>query len=111
MAERNNIIEGKNNRFTYSIDSGVTWKFIEVPTGCYEIKSLADEIMYKLRYDSEHFNITSDISVLRCKLELTTTSCIDFGAENSINILGFNTRIVSGAGYHYSDNIININPV
>ena len=107
-----NITNGKNNRFTYSIDAGLTWKFIEVPTGCYEIKTLADEIITRFGADSAYFTITPDIATLKCRIKLTTTSQVDFGAENNMgNVLGFNPTIISGLGYHYSDNIVNVQPV
>ena len=48
---------------------------------------------------------------LKCRIKLTNTS-IDFGSLNNFsNVLGFNPTIISGLGYHYSDNIVNIQPV
>ena len=43
----------------------ITWKFIEVPTGSYEVKTLTDEIITKLGPDSAYFTITPDIATLK----------------------------------------------
>ena len=107
-----NITEGKNSNFRYSVDRQVTWKTISVATGSYEVKTLGDEIITKLGTDATFFTFTPDIATLKCKIKLTDTSAIDFGWPNSFNIvLGFNPAIVSGLGNHYSDNIVNIQPV
>ena len=56
--------------------------------------------------------LSPDIATLRCKIKLTANAAIDFTFPNSVNnILGYNSEIISGAGNHYSDNIVNIQPI
>ena len=33
-----------NNSFKWSVDEGKTWTVIHIPTGCYELKAINDEI-------------------------------------------------------------------
>src|SRR5271157_3855344 len=39
-----NIINGKNNVFEYSVDSGSTWKMSTINTGSYELSAINNEI-------------------------------------------------------------------
>src|SRR5271157_5437431 len=43
-----NIIEGKNNVFEYSVDSGSTWKVVTINTGAYELSAINNEIQRKM---------------------------------------------------------------
>ena len=42
-----NIIDGKNNAFKYSVDNGSTWKIITIDTGAYELSAINNEIQRK----------------------------------------------------------------
>src|SRR5271166_3822508 len=39
-----NIIDGENNVFEYSVDSGSTWKVVTINTGAYELSAINNEI-------------------------------------------------------------------
>ena len=43
-----NIIDGENNAFKYSVDSGNTWKTITIGTGAYELSAINNEIQRKM---------------------------------------------------------------
>ena len=77
-----------------------------------KLKQLSDILIDLMGIDARNFSITPDIATLRCKIKLTANAAIDFTFPNSVNnILGYNSEIISGAGNHYSDNIVNIQPI
>ena len=107
-----NITASKNGNFRYSVDNQLNWKLVTIPTGSYEVKTIADILIDLMGVDARNFSITPDIATLRCKIKLTANAAIDFTFPNSVNnILGYNSEIISGAGNHYSDNIVNIQPI
>jgi len=108
-----NVTPGINANFRYSVDNQVTWKLIVLSTGNYELSTISDEIINKMgSVDSRNFSINPDIATLKCRIKLTDNAAIDFTYANSINyVLGFNPQIIIGGGNHYSDNIVNVQPV
>jgi hypothetical protein len=107
-----NIIEGKNNAFKYSPDSGTTWKIITINTGAYELTAISNEIQRQMiaNGDSDSaINITGNVSRLTSIVNIENQSYkVDFGVPNSIGaILGFEAVII-GFGYNESPNIVNI---
>jgi hypothetical protein len=100
-------INDSNNRFTYSIDDGKTWITLLLPTGCYEISDINNELQVLL---------TANNHVGYCDIESLkhlSISCIHiyqpsfqikFERNNNIrSVLGFNESIISGVGEHKSD--------
>ena len=108
-----NITSGINANFRYSLDNQVTWNLITLPTGCYEVKTIADEISNTLTpAHSQDIVIQPDIATLRCRIRLSASAAIDFTYPNSINtVLGFKPQILAGGRYYYSDAIVNIQPI
>ena len=107
-----NVTSGINSNFRYSIDNQLTWTVLSVATGSYEVKTLGEEILNKITDGANYFTITPDIATLKCKIKLSDAVAIDFSWPSSLDkILGFNKRIVTGVGNHYSDMIVNIQPV
>ena len=104
-----NITE-KNNVFTYSTDSGVTWKTITLPIGSYEIQEIDSEIDRLMRLNKDKgidikVNNHTLGSVVHIRPE---TYEIDFTVENSIGIiLGFDS-VVLKHGYNISPSIVKI---
>ena len=107
-----NITSSRNGNFRYSVDNGTTWKLVVVPTGSYELKTLGEKITELVTPDTNGIVIVPDIALLKTRIKLISRIVIDFTYPNSINyILGFNSRLVQGTGNHYSDNIVNIQPI
>ena len=109
-----NITSSINGNFRYSTDNQATWKLVTLRTGSYEIKTI-DEAISDLvgTVDARFFHIFPDMATLKSRIKLTSAAAaIDFTYPNSINYrLGFNPAIISGLGNHYSDNIVNIQPI
>lgn len=104
-----NITE-KNNVFTYSTDSGLTWKTITLSLGSYEISQINSEIDRLMRLNRDkgidiEVNYHTLGSVIHIKPE---TYEVDFTVTNSIGaILGFDS-VVLKHGYNISPNIVKI---
>ena len=114
-----NITE-ENNKFKYSIDSGVTWKIISLNIGAYEINGINDEIQRQMTingdYDmvnNEHYiNITTKIAEFKCIINIANQNYrVDFGIENSIgSTLGFHPVVIS-QNYNISQEIVDITKI
>ena len=99
-------IDKTNNKLKYSSDGKTSWKIIEIPVGCYEIKALNAEI--KRLTDSTSIEIKPNLNTLKCILTIKGTYSVDFAVENSLRtVLGFEAKQYS-KGVHYSKNIVNI---
>ena len=90
-------IDATNNNLKVSFDDGKTWMDIHIPTGCYEIKPIDNElqrfIMKTVGYkeDEKRIILSSNRNTLRCVLEiLHEKSRVDF---NVVQIFGFNMKI------------------
>ena len=93
-----------NNKFTYSTDSGNSWKTIELDTGCYELTSINDEIQRQMiingDYNKEtsefYISITANVSKLKSIVHISHRDyTIDFSKPNTIgSTLGFNNSAV-----------------
>jgi hypothetical protein len=111
-----NITPG-NNSFTYSTDSGITWKTVALPTGSYGVEAINNEIQrqmtvngdYSVGNDEFYITILVNMTELKSVVEITNrTYRINFGEDNSIGLtLGFQPQILS-FGQHTSQNIIDI---
>ena len=84
-------IDASNNRLKVSLDDGKTWMDIRMPTGCYEIRAINNElqrfIMTK-RGDKEDENrilLSPKPNTLRCVLEILDAKCrVDFNVDGSL---------------------------
>ena len=94
---------------------GKTWMDIHIPTGCYEIKAINNElqrfIMKKIGYkeDEKRIILSPNPNSLRCVLEILHGKCrVDFNVDESLcKVLGFSKKIYK-AGRYESENIVNI---
>lgn len=106
-----NVTSSINGNFRYS--DGTNWYTIVLPTGSYEVKSIATYILDNL-VGSARGGITfvEEYAQLKVSIKLARGCQVDFSYPNSVNyILGFDPKIVSGDGKHYGENIVNINNV
>ena len=103
-------ITDKNNVFTYSTDSGATWKTIRLATGSYEINQINSEIqrLMKLNGDSG-IEISINYYSLGSIVDITSpTYQVDFRVDNSLaSTLGFENVILT-QDYNISPKIVKI---
>jgi hypothetical protein len=109
-------IDSSNNKLKYSHDSGVTWHTILIPEGSYELDDINQAIEQQMKqnnhYDKVHnqsfIKLSPNTSTLKSIMEISGNYKVDFREDNSINILlGFADKVYH-AGYHESENIVNI---
>lgn len=110
-------IDPTNNKFVYSVDSGATWKVIEIPTGSYEIEAINDNIQRLMKdngdwdatNDSYYITIIPDPNTLKSILNITNaTYKVDFTVAGTIReLLGFDSAVYD-PGYNVSQNPVNI---
>ena len=66
-------INAKNNSVNISIDKGVTWKSIQVPIGCYEIRAI-NNILQRLIVDvggkADKIVLSPNTNTLKCILNI-----------------------------------------
>lgn len=99
-------VDETNNSFKFSTDDGTKWETVTIPTGCYEISSLNNEI--KRLIGSDGIDIKPNLNTLKCILTIKKHFIIDFNTEHSLRtLLGFNPKQYS-EGYHTSEEIVNI---
>lgn len=106
-----NITSSINGNFRYS--DGTNWYTITLPTGSYEVKSIANYILDNL-VGAARGGITfvEEVAQLKVSIKLARGCQVDFSYPNSINyVLGFDPKIITGDGKHYGENIVNINNV
>ena len=102
-----NIRKG-NNSFKWSIDGGMTWTLLHIPTGCYELKAINAEIT-RIRGNCD-ITILPNVNTLQCILTVIGAKCkVSFGIPNSrASVLGFKQDISYGVGHHASEKLVNI---
>ena len=110
-------VTSSNNRISYSVDDGKTWKLIAIETGSYQLESINDEIQRLLKINGDwdsvsnayYINISANTSTLKSFIDITNANYkIDFTISNSLRaILGFDSVILS-QGHIISDSIVNI---
>lgn len=109
-------IDSTNNCFRYTPDGEKTWFDVDIPEGSYEIKNI-NEYLKRQLIANGHFDevneqspiiFSANVSTLKAVLTIERDYLIDFNVSNSVcTVLGFNKKIYS-AGYHESENIVNI---
>ena len=108
-------IDASNNHLKMSLDDGKTWMDIHIPTGCYNIKAIYNElqrfIMKKIGYkeDEKRIILSPNPNTLRCVLDILDAKCqLDFNVDDSLcKVLGFNKKFYK-AGRYESENLVNI---
>ena len=76
-----NIREGDNNSFKWSVDDGMTWTILHVPTECYELKDINAK-MIRIRGNSD-ITILPNVNTLQCILTVVGATCkVSFDIPN-----------------------------
>ena len=109
-------ITSSNNKFKYY--NNTTWKEITVEPGAYNIVDINQIIKHHMKEngdktdDSTPINITPNYNTLKSTIELKDGFQIDFTIEESLReILGFDSKIVQGNGFHSSDHNVKITDI
>ena len=88
-------IDQKNNSFKISVDGGKKWIKLQVPVGCYEIKSINSTVKKLVEKQfgkkTNYICISPNRNTLKCEITLEKDVEIDFrGVDGSLrNVLGF----------------------
>ena len=107
-------IDQSNNSFKISVDGGKKWIKLQVPVGCYEIKSINSTVQKLLEKQfskkSKYIYISPNRSTLKCEITLEKDVQVDFrGADGSLrNVLGFDGKLYKGAGSFESEHVVHI---
>jgi len=112
-----NIISKKNNIFRFSLDGGFSWKEIEIPTGCYTITKLNNELARIMKANNYPLDVSKGFEFNAIKSRVRTIVLIknsmmqiDFSRSNSFGkVLGFNSIIKDT--YNESQETINLLPI
>jgi len=113
-----NIINGKNNVFEYSVDSGSTWKVISIATGAYELSAINNEIQRKMIAERDfdknnslcYITITANESRGTSIINITNPNYqVAFNSPHSIgSVLGFTANDLPIYGYNESPSKVDI---
>ena len=106
-------IDDSNNTLKVSLNKGVKWNVIKIPTGCYEINAINIEIrrqVVKAGGKKDDVLISPNLNTLQCILVLKNDNIvIDFNVDDSLrSVLGFSARKCTGPGRFESENVVNI---
>src|SRR5688572_9749135 len=96
-------LDGTNNRFVYSIDTGKTWITIRLPEGCYEIPQINAAIQRQLERNghwnhtvnpqSHYITVGANSSTLRAYVEITNANYrVNFSHSTIRSMLDFNPK-------------------
>jgi len=107
------LVDESNNTLKVSLNKGVKWNVIKIPTGCYEISAINIEVtrqVIKAGGKKGDVLITPNLNTLQCILVLKNDNIIiDFNVVNSLrSVLGFSARKYTGPGRFESENVVNI---
>ena len=106
-------IDEEDNKVQISLDKGTSWKQLEIPTGCYDIKAI-NTILKRLikknggKEEKVEFCLAPNKNTLQSIITLKNI-WIDFrGDKGSLrNVLGFGAKLFKD-GVHESEDIVNI---
>ena len=107
-------IDRENNSFKISVDGGVKWSKLQVPVGCYEIKSINSTVkkLVEKQFEkkSKEICILPNRNTLKCEITLGKDVQIDFrGVDGSLRtVLGFDEKVYKGAGTFESEHVVHI---
>ena len=113
--------EYNNAKFTYSPDSGVTFKDVDFPTGTYTITDLNsylhDQLILNGDYDTDtngipSISFTPNFNTLKVEIEITeATFQVDLSTSNFYKLFGFSDTQAASilTASAVGDNIANIN--
>ena len=103
-----NIFPGFN-RLYYSFANSEARKYIEFPTGSYEVTAIAEYLQSELG-GTDIITLQANNNTLQC--EIKSVHQLDFTPADSIgSLLGFSANILERDKLHKSDLPVNINPV
>jgi len=103
-------ITDKNNVFTYSTDSGSTWKTITLAVGSYEISQINSEIRRLMQLNGDSgIEIAINYHTLGSVVNITPAAYqVDLTVANSLALtLGFDPGVLT-QGYNISPHIVKI---
>jgi len=111
-------LDGTNNKFVYSNNTGTTWFTITLPEGCYEIPQINAAIQRQLERNghwdntvnpqSHYITVGANSSTLRAYVDITNpTYRVNMAASTIRSMLGFNPKTIQ-SGYHEGDNPVDI---
>ena len=109
-------IDTSNNHVRATIDGGKSWLDIYIPTGCYEIKAINNELHRLIteksgdtKVSDDHIVLAPNPNTLKCILDIRNDKYgIDFNVDSSLrSVLGFNAKIYRH-GRHESEQLVNI---
>ena len=103
-----------NNSVKLSVDNGVTWKIVSIPTGCYEIEGINSELQRLIVKEiaggkAGKVVLSPNNNTLRCILDIKDVNYrVDFAIENSLRtVLGFEGKIYNHGRWE-SENLVDI---
>ena len=105
-------INPDNNNFKVSIDKGKSWKALSIPTGCYEIKAINQNLQRLIKESggkADKIKIMANVNTLKCVLDIVDENYqIDFTGNKCIRtVLGFNAKIYT-QGRNESEHLVDI---
>lgn len=107
-----NIIEGKNN--ILPVQEGDEWKFIQIPTGAYEIDDI-DKYLKKLIGVNKQIRLRPNNNTLKCELFCSQNIHFKKSTESIGHLLGFTEdKLLEAYKKHTSDapvDIIKVNTI
>src|SRR5699024_4725585 len=96
-------ITKKNNKFKYSLDSGVSWNTITLNKGFYTLDLLYNEIKFILNLKNAPFSFSPNKAKPNVRIEIKDPKFqINFKDNDTFgNFLGFNCILKDGSGFYY----------
>ena len=106
-------ITKKNNKFKYSLDSGVSWNTITLNKGFYTLDLLYNEIKFILNLKNAPFSFSPNKAKPNVRIEIKDPKFqINFKDNDTFgNLLGFNFILKDGIGFYDSSIPINFFPL
>ena len=105
-------IDATNNRVKIRINETLGWKTVTIPTGCYEITNINEELqrlIVQLGGKKDKVVLSPNNSTLRCVLEVKDDKYgVDFRVDHSLRtVLGFDAKLYE-RGRFESEHLVDI---